>query len=66
MIRNLFAKLLQHIEKKEFTIITGARQTGKSTLMRQLNEHCKQNNVPSVFLNLENKQISNDKNNIYK
>ena len=60
MIRNLFAKLLQHIEKKEFTIITGARQTGKSTLMRQLNEHCKQNNVPSVFLNLENKQILSD------
>ena len=60
MIRNLFAKLLQHIDKKEFTIITGARQTGKSTLMRQLNEHCKQNNLPSVFLNLENKQILND------
>jgi predicted AAA+ superfamily ATPase len=60
MIRNLFATLLQHIDKKEFTIITGARQTGKSTLMRQLNKHCKQNNMPSVFLNLENKQILND------
>ena len=60
MIRNLFAKLLQHLDRKEFTIITGARQTGKSTLMRQLNEHCKQNNAPSVFLNLENKQILND------
>ena len=62
MIRNLFSKLLQHIEKKEFTIITGARQTGKSTLMRQLEAHCKKNNIPSVFLNLENKAILADLN----
>jgi predicted AAA+ superfamily ATPase len=60
MIRNLFATLLQHLDKKEFTIITGARQMGKSTLMRQLNDHCKQNDMPSVFLNLENKNILND------
>ncbi len=60
MIRNLFAKLQQHLDKKEFTIITGARQTGKSTLMRQLSEYCKQNAVPNVFLNLENKQVLND------
>ncbi|MCL2328929.1 MAG: ATP-binding protein [Bacteroidetes bacterium] len=60
MTRNLFTKLLQHIDKKEFTIITGARQVGKSTLMKQLNEHCKQTGMPSVFLNLENKTILND------
>ena len=55
--RNLFEKLLQHIEKKEFTIITGARQTGKSTLMKQLEEHCKNIQMPVAFLNLENKNI---------
>ncbi|MDR0940857.1 MAG: ATP-binding protein, partial [Bacteroidales bacterium] len=60
MRRNLFTKLLQHIEKKEFTIITGARQVGKSTLMKQLHEHCKQNGMPSVFLNLGHTTILDD------
>jgi predicted AAA+ superfamily ATPase len=36
MRRNLFEPLLAHLDKKEFTILTGARQTGKSTLLRQL------------------------------
>ena len=57
MKRNLFEILLQHIVKKEFTIITGARQTGKSTLMKQLEEHCKTAQMPTAFLNLENKNI---------
>jgi predicted AAA+ superfamily ATPase len=55
--RHLFERLLLHLDKKEFTIITGARQTGKSTLMRQLETHCKTNRIPSVFLNLENKVV---------
>jgi predicted AAA+ superfamily ATPase len=38
MVRNLFQPLLRHLLKKEFTIMTGARQTGKSTLLKQLNE----------------------------
>jgi len=62
MVRNLFEKLLQHINKKEFTIITGARQTGKSTLLRQLDEHCRKADMPTVFLNLENKAVLNDLN----
>lgn len=60
MRRKLFSTLLQHLDKKEFTIITGARQTGKSTLLRQLNDHCKKNGIPTVFLNLENKQLLSD------
>jgi len=62
MKRNLFEKLLLHLDKKEFTIITGARQTGKSTLMRQIEAHCKTVQIPSVFLNLENKAILDDLN----
>ena len=53
--RKLFEKLKKHIIRKEFSILTGARQTGKSTLLRQLETFCKENNMPSVFLNLENK-----------
>lgn len=55
--RKLFPTLLEHLPKKEFSIITGARQTGKSTLLRQLEDYCKQGSLPVVFLNLENKAI---------
>jgi predicted AAA+ superfamily ATPase len=53
----MFQPLLRHLLKKEFTIITGARQTGKSTLIKQLNEHCQKTEIPSIFLNLENKDV---------
>jgi predicted AAA+ superfamily ATPase len=62
MKRNLFETLVSHLEKKEFTIMTGARQTGKSTLLRQLESHCKEKKIPTVFLNLENKNILEDLN----
>jgi predicted AAA+ superfamily ATPase len=55
--RKLFEKLLIHLEKKEFSILTGARQTGKSTLLKQIEKHCNEHNIPVVFLNLENKTI---------
>jgi hypothetical protein len=55
--RKIFQELVAHLSKKEFTIITGARQTGKSTLLRQLEYHCKQTHLPVVFLNLENRYI---------
>ena len=57
MKRNLFVILQKHIEKKEFTILIGARQTGKSTLIRQLENDCRQSGIPTAFLNLENKSI---------
>ncbi|HUX59267.1 MAG TPA: ATP-binding protein [Bacteroidales bacterium] len=55
--RKLFEDLQAHLLKKEYSIITGARQTGKSTLLKQLEVHCKQMEMPVVFLNLENKTI---------
>ncbi len=55
--RKLFEDLQAHILKKEYSIITGARQTGKSTLLKQLEAHCRHNEIPVVFLNLENKTI---------
>jgi uncharacterized protein len=57
MQRNLFEPLAAHLDKKEFTILTGARQTGKSTLLRQLETYCKELSKPCVFLNLENRDI---------
>jgi len=57
MRRNLFEPLLAHLDKKEFTILTGARQTGKSTLLRQLETSCKELSKPCIFLNLENRDV---------
>jgi len=62
MKRNIFETLLSHLEKKEFTILTGARQTGKSTLLQQLESYCKEKKIPTVFLNLENKNILSELN----
>jgi len=55
--RKLFEDLQAHLLKKEFSIITGARQTGKSTLLRQLETYCRETEIPVVFLNLENKTL---------
>jgi predicted AAA+ superfamily ATPase len=55
MRRSLFGPLAAHLDKKEFTILTGARQTGKSTLLRQLETYCKDLSKSCVFLNLENR-----------
>lgn len=60
MRRLMFAKLKQHLPKKEFTILTGARQTGKSTLLKQLESYCKEENIAVVFLNFEFKNILAD------
>jgi predicted AAA+ superfamily ATPase len=60
--RKLYFRLLTHLDKKEFSIITGARQTGKSTLLRQLEMNCKEQEIPAIFINLENKLLVADLN----
>lgn len=51
--RNLYYKCLDHIEKKEITIITGARQVGKTTILKQIETYLKGKSLPSFFINLE-------------
>ena len=46
-----------HISKREFTILIGARQIGKSTLLKQLFEELKQNGEAVFFLNLDRKDV---------
>ncbi|MBD3750308.1 MAG: ATP-binding protein [Sphingobacteriales bacterium] len=60
MRRIMLEKLKQHLPKKEFTILTGARQTGKSTLLKELERHCKEEGISVTFLNFEFKNILAD------
>jgi predicted AAA+ superfamily ATPase len=54
--------LLKHIPKKEFTILIGARQIGKSTILKQLFEDLKQKGETVYFLNLDRKDILDELN----
>ena len=55
--RYLYKILEKHLDHKNYTIITGARQVGKTSLLRQLFSHLKTKNEYVVFLNLENKEL---------
>lgn len=55
--RSLYQDLLNHVPEKECTILIGARQTGKSTLLKQLQESLLKNGETVVLLNLERKDI---------
>lgn len=55
--RALYFDLLNHVPEKECTILIGARQTGKSTLLKQLQDALLKNGETVVLLNLERKDI---------
>ena len=60
----------KHLSKKEFTILIGPRQIGKSTMLKQLYEDFQLKNETCYFLNLDRKDILDDLNlnpeNIFK
>lgn len=55
--RKKFYKLLPYLNRSEAIIITGARQTGKSTLLKQLHKHLFDSSKECVLLNLERQNI---------
>lgn len=55
--RRLFYKIKQHLGEKEYTIITGARQTGKTTLLMQLQDELLSENKAAFYLTLEDPEI---------
>ena len=55
--RSLYPILLNHIPAKECTILIGARQTGKTTLLKQLQEALLKKGETVVLVNLERKDI---------
>jgi uncharacterized protein len=60
MIRKESKIIQKHLPQKEFTIVTGARQIGKSTLLKHI--YSQITDQPAVFLNLERKDILADLN----
>ncbi|MBL7066300.1 MAG: ATP-binding protein [Candidatus Marinimicrobia bacterium] len=55
--RLLFNKLKNHLKKKQISLIVGARQTGKTTLMQQLMKELKKDRNQVFFLTLEDPNI---------
>lgn len=67
--RALFSEIIKYLDKKEALIITGMRQVGKTTLMRQIYKYI--GKKPKVWFDFENPlDVKNfedvDYNNIYK
>ena len=55
--RMLYKSLWKHISKKQISLIIGARQTGKTTLMKQIFTKLKKGNKQTFFISLENPTI---------
>ena len=51
--RKLFSELVDHLPKKEMSLIIGPRQAGKTTLMEMLKEYLDKSDERTLFLNLD-------------
>jgi len=54
--RHLFKELVQHLFKKEISLIIGPRQAGKTTLMLLLEKELQKEGERTLFLNLDSEQ----------
>jgi len=52
--RHIHDSISSHLDKKEYTIITGARQVGKTTLLRQFYKELKNSEKKVFYLSFEN------------
>ena len=57
MKRFLFSQLLEHLPKKQISLLVGARQVGKTTLLRQIFDELKRRKEAVFFLSLEDRRI---------
>lgn len=56
MKRYLYHQLIEHLAKKQITLLVGARQVGKTTLLRQIQQYLTETEKPVFFLSLEDRQ----------
>ena len=68
--RNKQTIIAKHLSKKEFTVLIGPRQIGKSTMLKQMHDDLQLKGESVYFLNLDRKDILDDLNlnpeNIFK
>ena len=55
--RSLFKTLWNYLSKKQITLLVGARQTGKTTLMQQMQSKLKMEGKLTFFISLEDPEI---------
>jgi predicted AAA+ superfamily ATPase len=55
--RFIYADIVEHLKRKEFTIITGARQTGKTTILKQVFKHLKAEGKKVWLITFEKEEI---------
>ena len=58
--RTIYQKVREHLNKKEYTIVTGARQTGKTTLISALFRELKKESGRVYYLTFENADVLRD------
>ena len=51
--RKIYSEIAGHLSNKEITIVSGPRQSGKTTLVKKLVEECAEKKLPTVFLNMD-------------
>ncbi|MHB1646821.1 MAG: ATP-binding protein [Candidatus Acididesulfobacter diazotrophicus] len=57
--RNIYKDLLSHAEKKEISLLTGPRQSGKTTLMNLMKSELEKDGKRTLFLNLDSEMDKN-------
>lgn len=57
IIRDVTLQAEKYLERDEVLLFIGARQAGKTTILRQLEAGLKRENAPTFFLNLEDREI---------
>lgn len=55
--RIIYADIVKHLKRKEFTIITGARQTGKTTILKQLFKYLIEEGEKVWFITFEKEEV---------
>lgn len=57
MRRWYFHTILEKLDQKQFTLIAGPRQSGKTTTLKQIEEYFREKNIPCSYIDLENIRI---------
>lgn len=55
--RNILPSILENLPFKEFVVITGPRQSGKTSLLRLIEDHLQKLGEPTVYLTMEDPSI---------